>query len=83
MNHNKILASGGREFVIPEGYQKVYWECLSPGREVYIVGTNDGTPWAYGPHTVVDTEKKILVNSRGSQFYEQTDGLLVKIQDNT
>lgn len=75
---NKIIASGNRAFDIPEGYSKVYWGCLDPGREVYIVGTDNGVPRAYGPHIVVDPRKKVLVNSRGSQFFEQTDGVLVK-----
>lgn len=69
---------GNKRFQIPDGYVGVGWDDVKEGDEVYIVGTNNGHPWAYGPHWVHDPKRSILVNSKGTLFPEKTSGVLKK-----
>lgn len=76
---NEVIRANNKFFTVPVGYRKLYWQFAKPGQRVFIAGTRDGRPWAYGPHIVVDQHKKVLKNERGQRFVEQTDGVLVKL----
>ena len=69
--HNKA-------FKVPDGFKAVDPATVPSGRLVYVVGTNQGKPHAYGPHVVVDAGKAILKRGRdGREFKEKTSHWLV------
>ena len=68
----------GKEWTIPIGYMHVLWLDVRKGDQVWLLGTDNGKPKAYGPHTVVDTATKVLVNSKGRTFLHYPEDLLVE-----
>jgi len=68
-----------RVFETPKGFTPVKWKDVEPHEEVYIVGTNNKQPYAYGPHKVFSTQNRKLINSRDQIFPEPGEYLLKKI----
>jgi len=59
------------------GYIHITWADVDEGAEVFLQGHAGGTPHAYGPHTVVSRDYKILANSRREQFMHYAEDLIV------
>ena len=68
---------GAKEFLVPDGFEKVLPETFAVGDLAYIVGTYEGRPWAYGPFTVVSIEDRLLKGPRG-QFCDRSSHWLIK-----
>lgn len=68
---------------IPDGYKKVRWSEVENLDTIFILGVKfeDGewNPFAYGPHVVVDQERRQCKNyAKGFLFFHSTEDLLVK-----
>ena len=53
----------GLNELIPEGFRPIKWADVKNGQQVWLRGTDGGptkAPRAYGPHTVVDKQKRKL-----------------------
>jgi hypothetical protein len=51
---------GYLEFKVPEGYEAISPENFDDDEDIYIVGTINGKPRAYGPFSLYDVSKKEL-----------------------
>lgn len=60
-----------------KGLRSVSWDDVSPDQKVWLVGTHEGKPVAYGPHFVVDPAKRLLRNSK-RQFTHYSEDLLME-----
>lgn len=69
---NKALKKAG----IPEGFKRIMWKDVEVGRQVWLWGTKLGAPEAYGPHTVVDKERKKLHSPVNMDFTHYPEELL-------
>lgn len=74
----KTLVTNDRVWTIPIGYMHVLWIDVRKGDQVWLLGTYEDKPVAYGPHTVVDPATKTLVNSKGRIFLHYPEDLLVE-----
>jgi len=78
-NDPNIIMWGQQPFVVPEGFEKVAWADVKEGEDVYIIGTNNRKPWAYGPFLLHDANKFELKTPKGSTLIERSSYLLRKI----
>lgn len=62
---------------IPAGYSPVSWTDVHDGQQIWLAGTRDGEPYAYGPFTVLNRVARFLANRRRS-FMHYGDDLLVE-----
>ena len=72
-----LICTAQGPFEVPRGYYKIRWE-TARDRKVYIVGTDNGEPCAYGPFYVHDVEEKELKGKNGRIFTEMASHLLKK-----
>ena len=73
-------------FEVPAGFVPVAWKNASIGDEVFLCGTHNGAPRAYGPHYVVSIDgtaglcgpggHHVLKNRNGVMFLEYPEELL-------
>lgn len=62
---------------ITKGWKAALWKDVKVGQEVFIKGWRLHAPWAYGPHKVVDAEKRKLLNNKGQEFLSYPENLIV------
>ncbi len=70
------IALSGFETKLWKGFTPAPWNTLTPGEEVFIAGSDRGKPRAYGPHVVVNPQRKVLKNLKGVDFLVYQDVLL-------
>ena len=70
------VAQSGFETKLWKGFERVRWAELKEQREVWIAGMAGVTPAVYGPHRVIDVDKRVLQNSMGTNFLQYPDILL-------
>jgi len=70
------IAMAGLETRFWPGYRRIAWSSCKAGQEVWIAGAVEGRPSAYGPHTIVDPQKRLLRNQAGTTFFQHQDILL-------
>lgn len=76
-----VVRWGDKEFEIPEGFTRKEWSDVLPGDEVFVCGTNDGRPWAYGPFEFMSMKGRLakLCNpAKGGDFIDASDAALVR-----
>ena len=63
--------------------KEIGWNEVKEGDEVFIAGNlvNKMPTYTYGPHYVVDVEKRILKNKGGQSFFERWPCLFLEIHD--
>ena len=74
----EVIIYANTRFTVPDGFDKVLPVDCVPGELVYIVGTYEGRPWAYGPFTVVDPTRFRLTGPR-RQFCDRSSHWLRKV----
>jgi hypothetical protein len=72
------VAPALKEAGLPKGYKRVMWADVYETQVVWLWGTALGEPEAYGPHTIVDKERKKLHSPAGMDFTHYPEELLVK-----
>lgn len=65
-----------QEMGVPEGYERLKWDEVEQGQQVWIWAQHLGKPMQLGPHTIVDVKARTLANSRGWKFMEGQESLL-------
>ncbi len=73
-----LIYWGTQSFEIPENFKKVTWSEVTNKQTVYIVGTHNKKPMAYGPFAVHNKDRKELINTKKVIFIDQSSELLVK-----
>lgn len=63
---------------IPSGFKRIKWDDVSESHTVWLLGTSLGEPEAYGPHTVVDKERRKLHSPADMDFTHYAEDLLVE-----
>lgn len=64
---------------IPDGFRPILWQDTRHGQEVWLLGTKDGKPHAYGPHRVSSSGLRRLCNPRRCfTFTHYAEELLVR-----
>jgi hypothetical protein len=58
--------------------KKILWENTKKGQEVWIEGKAHGKQCLYGPHTIYNKRKKILINHNKRTFPEPYEMLWIK-----
>ncbi len=53
----------------------ITWSEAKPGQDVYLKGTDNGAVRFYGPHRVLEPEKRRLENRRGVTFRHYPENL--------
>jgi hypothetical protein len=67
-------------FETPRGFQKILWQDVVAGQEVYTVGTKNRKPWAWGSFTVINPKLRTLRSKNTNRLFpEPLERLLVKI----
>lgn len=71
-------------FTVPDDFKHVLWKDVNDGDTVYIIGTSNRQPYAYGPFTVACKEKRELKNNSprligGRVFMEYPESLLMQL----
>ena len=75
---DNLIFWGTQSFEIPENFKKVTWSEVTNKQTVYIVGTHNKKPMAYGPFKVNNKDKNELVNPKNVIFIDRSSGLLIK-----
>lgn len=60
-------------------FQKVFWNEVKNGEEVYLIGTWFGKLHFYGPHKIYKAEERQLGSHRSRYFTHYPEELAVKI----
>lgn len=61
-----------------KGFQRVPWSQAIEGRNVYLEGTDNGKFYAYGPHLVIDKDRRILqAANTNNQFTHRPEELMI------
>lgn len=71
-------------FIVPDAFKHVLWKDVNEGDVVYIIGTSNKKPFAYGPYTVHNKAHRELKNNSprligGRVFMEYPESLLVQL----
>lgn len=72
----EYVAMSGYSTSLWPGYERVKWADVKSGETVWIAEACGGTPYAYGPHLVINPETKTLQNVLGTAFVEPKEILL-------
>jgi hypothetical protein len=75
----KTVNINGYAFTVPDDFKHVLWSEVEHNQRVFIIGTNNKVPYAYGPYSVVNKDTKELMNRRKEVFCENAESLLVEI----
>jgi len=75
----KTVNINGYNFTVPDDFKHVLWNEVEHNQRVFIIGTNNKVPYAYGPYSVVDKDTRELMNQRKEIFNEEVESLLVEI----
>lgn len=65
-------------FKVPLGFKNIKWADVQNEQEVFVVGTSEGDPAAYGPFFVYDKDARKLVNKNRQAFHECYESLLIE-----
>lgn len=79
-----VIRWGDKEFEVPEGFVRKEWADVLPGDEVFVCGTDNGKPRAYGPHEFVSRKgrtAKLRNTSRGGDFLDTSDATIVRARE--
>lgn len=58
-------------------FRSTTWDDVSDGDTVFIRGSHDGSPAAYGPHTVASADERKLTNKKGT-FMHFSESLMIR-----
>jgi len=59
-------------------FKAVAWFVVKDGQKVYLKGKQWGAFRAYGPYTVKQQSRRMLVNNKGNAFMHYAEELLLK-----
>ena len=68
-----------QRIVTPLGYKRINWSQVMPRHKVYIQAKRGGQDWAYGPFTVKDVPKRILLTAQKQEYAHKGTVLLLPI----
>lgn len=60
-------------------FTPISWSEAKTGQKVYLRGLRFGEPYHYGPHEVVNPDKRVLINVVGRTFTHYPEDLAVEV----
>ena len=63
---------------LPDGFTPASWDLLKEADIVWTNGRQNNKPYAFGPYTVLNVERRVLRNERGMSVTHYPDDLMVK-----
>ena len=66
---------------LPDGFMPASWDLLKVADIVWTNGKQNNKPFAFGPYSVINVERRVLRNERGMSVTHYPDDLMVKEVD--